>query len=330
MVLSEFDRELRLAGVFCNRIGSRSHLNLLREAVTQPPVIGGLPNDPALTFPERHLGLRTADEHAVPDSILAALGEAVGQWCDLEAILTAANSAATLENELSAGANALSTPRCRIGIAFDEAFHFYYEYNLNLLRSLGAELRHFSLISDRKLPDLDGLYVGGGYPELHAEALSANHSMREQIAAFAARGGTIYGECGGLIYLSCAITTLEGQTYPMAGVIPAQAIVRERLQALGYVEVETRSDSILGPAGLRFRGHKFRYSELKPLTGDLDCAYRLVRRRDGQVMPEGYRLKNLLASYVHAHWASNPPLAEGPVEACARGANGEQHEHAGQ
>jgi cobyrinic acid a,c-diamide synthase len=328
--ITEFDRELRLAGVFRNRVGSRSHLNLLGQAVSQPPVIGGLPNDPALTFPERHLGLRTADEHAVPDSMLAALGEAIGQWCDLEAILRAANSAPPLECEPLVGANALSTPRWRIGIAFDEAFHFYYEYNLNRLQYLGAELVYFSPISDRKLPDVDGLYIGGGYPEVHAQALSANHSIREQIASFAAGGGTIYGECGGLMYLSSAITTLDGQTFPMVGVIPAQAIMRERLQALGYVDVETQTESILGPAGVRFRGHQFRYSELAPIAAHLDCTYRVVRRRDGQVMPEGYRLKNVLASYVHAHWASNPAIAEGLVEACARGANGEQQEHAGE
>jgi cobyrinic acid a,c-diamide synthase len=162
---------------------------------------------------------------------------------------------------------------------------------------------------------VNGVYIGGGYPELHAEALSANVSMREQIRAFAGNGGTIYAECGGLMYLCEAIKTL-GRSYSMGGVIPAQAIMRERLQALGYVEVETQSESVLGPAGLRFRGHQFRYSELASLTGDLDCTYRVVRRRDGQVMPEGYRLKNVLASYVHAHWASNPKAARGLVDSC--------------
>ncbi len=104
----------------------------------------------------------------------------------------------------------------------------------------------------------------------------------------------------------------------MVGVIPAETIMRDRLQALGYVEVETQTESVLGPAGLRFRGHQFRYSELQPLTAELDCIYRMVRHYDGRVMPEGYRLKNVLASYVHAHWASAPALAEGLVAACAR------------
>ncbi|MBF6569416.1 MAG: cobyrinate a,c-diamide synthase [Candidatus Binataceae bacterium] len=319
--VAEFDRALKLAGVFCNRVGSRGHLNLLREAVSSPPVVGGLPKDANLTFPERHLGLRTADERAVPDSILAAIGEAIGQWCDLEAIIAAANSAAPLECALpiTITTNPSSAPACRIGIAFDDAFHFYYEYNLNRLRSLGVEMVRFSPIADRKLPVVDGLYLGGGYPELHAEALSDNRAMREQIAAFAADGGTIYAECGGLMYLCSGITTLDGKSFPMAGVIAAEVIMRDRLQALGYVEVETRSESIIGHAGLRFRGHQFRYSELRPTAGDLDCAYRMVRRRDGQVTPEGYHLKNVLASYVHAHWASNPGIAEGLIEACARG-----------
>src|SRR5207253_1663929 len=128
-------------------------------------------------------------------------------------------------------------------------------YNLASLRGLGAELVYFSPISDRHLPDVDGIYIGGGYPELHAEALARNSAMREEVAAFAAAGKPIYGECGGLMYLTAAIRTLDGQSFPMTGVIPARTIMHERLQALGYVEVETQSDSVLGPPGLKFRGH---------------------------------------------------------------------------
>jgi cobyrinic acid a,c-diamide synthase len=242
-----------------------------------------LPNEPALIFPERHLGLRTADEQAVPDSILSELGRVTGKWCDLDAILNVARAAPPASCQRSAQADAASASRCRIGVAFDEAFHFYYEYNLHFLKSLGAELVYFSPISAPGLPDVNGLYIGGGYPEIHAEALSANVSMREQISAFAADGGTVYAECGGLMYLC-----------------------------------ETQAASALGPAGLRFRGHQFRYSELQPLKDRIDCAYRVVRRRDGQVVPEGYTVKNTLASYVHAHWASNPTIAERLVDACVR------------
>jgi len=314
---TEFDPALRIAGVFCNRLGSQGHLELLRQSVKQPPVLGGLPSNQALVIPERHLGLRSADENAVPESIFVRLGEEIGQWCNLTAVIEAANAAPPLECEASITKQMVPTPTCRIGIAFDEAFHFYYEYNLALLRSLGAELVYFSPISDQKLPEVDGIYIGGGYPELYAEALAANGSMREQIAGFAAAGGAVYGECGGLMYLSSGITTLEKQNFPMAGVIPGHTIMHDRLQALGYVEVETGTDSLIGPAGMRFRGHQFRYSELK-LLADVNWAYRMTRHYDRQVMPEGYCLKNVLASYVHAHWASNPRIAERLVEVCAR------------
>ena len=138
-------------------------------------------------------------------------------------------------------------PRCRIGIAHDAAFHFYYEDNLNRLRSLGAELVNFSPIGDRELPEVDGLYFGGGYPEAFARELSANSQMLAAIRGFAARGGVIYAECGGLMYLTDSIRTLDGATWPMAAIIPGRTVMSARLQAIGYVEVETRADSILGP-----------------------------------------------------------------------------------
>jgi cobyrinic acid a,c-diamide synthase len=314
---TEFDRGLRIAGVLCNRLGSRGHLELLHQSVSQPPVLGGLPSDQALVFPERHLGLRTADEGSVPDSIFDRLGEAINKWCDVTRIVELANAAPPLEYELSVTEGIVTPKICKIAIAFDEAFHFYYEYNLALLRSLGAELSYFSPISDRKLPDVDGIYLGGGYPELHAEALAANRSMREQIAAFAAAGGSVYGECGGLMYLTSGITDVDGRYFPMAGVISGQTVMHDRLQALGYVEVETETESVIGPAGTRFRGHQFRYSELKP-DRHMKPAYRMTRHYDGHVFPEGCRLNNVLASYVHAHWASNPSIAAAFIQACVR------------
>jgi len=319
--MATFDPTLRLAGIFCNRVGSRGHLDLLRKALVDQPLLGGLPSESSLTFPERHLGLRTADEHAVPDSTLAALGNTIAQWCDLDAILAVARSAPRLSHEVSARPNVTPSTRCRIGVALDEAFHFYYEYNLHLLEQLGAELVYFSPVADAGLPEVDGLYLGGGYPELHAAALAANVTMRQQVNAFAGSGGTIYAECGGLMYLCNTIATLDGQRYPMAGVIPAEVAMHERLQALGYVEIEAQAESILGPVGLRFRGHQFRYSQLGPFSSQVDCAYRMARRRDGELMTEGYTVANTLASYVHAHWASNPVIAENFVDACAHQAS---------
>jgi cobyrinic acid a,c-diamide synthase len=315
-----FDPELHIAGVLCNRLGSRRHLDLLRRVVTQPPVLGGLPSDPTLSFPERHLGLRTADESAVPESSFERLGAAVRDWCDLAKIVEIANRAPLLECELSLGRRSIARGKCRLGIARDDAFHFYYEYNLALLQALGAELVFFSPASDRKMPDVDGIYLGGGYPELQAEALASNLPMRQQIASFAAAGGPVYAECGGLMYLSSSITTLDGRKFPMTGVIPGDTLMHERLQALGYVEVETITDSVIGAAGIRFRGHQFRYSEFQPSV-DLRTAYRVRRYSGSRVSAEGYLVNNVLASYVHAHWASNPSIPSHLVELCARRAS---------
>ncbi|MCI0347712.1 MAG: cobyrinate a,c-diamide synthase [Chloroflexi bacterium] len=316
---ASFDRDLDLAGVVCNRIGSPGHLKLLREALAIPPIVGGLPEDATLRFPERHLGLVRADEVAVPEKLLDELGARVTEWFDLDAILAIARRAPALPADAD-GERAGGEPPlpCRIGLAFDDAFHFYYEDNLRKLEEYGAELVRFSPARDRRLPPVDGLYFGGGYPEASAEALSENRSMQEDVRAFVAAGGPVYAECGGLMYLTAGIRTLDDRLYPMVGLVSGQAVMRDRLQALGYVEVETREASLLGPAGLRFRGHEFRYSDLEGAPPDADRLYSVRRRRGGQAFREGYRRGSVLASYVHAHWASNPLAARGFVAACAR------------
>ncbi len=189
---------------------------------------------------------------------------------------------------------------------------------MNRLRSLGAEIVNFSPIGDRQLPDVDGLYFGGGYPEAFARELSSNDAMLSAIRGFALRGGVVYAECGGLMYLADAIGTLNGVRWPMVSIIPGVALMSERLQALGYVEVETRADSILGPAGTRFRGHQFRYSTLEVAggSGPIDRIYDVAPRWGGAPFVEGYRVGNVLASYLHAHWASNPAVAEALIGAC--------------
>jgi cobyrinic acid a,c-diamide synthase len=201
-------------------------------------------------------------------------------------------------------------------VAYDDAFHFYYEDNLRRLEAAGAELVRFAPTREAKLPRVDGLYFGGGYPEALASELSGNRAMIDAVRDFAERGGPIYAECGGLMYLSDGIRTLEGQAWPMVGLVAGEAVMSERLQALGYVEVETRGDSILGPAGMRMRGHQFRYSTLTPIPERMERVY-AVRPRWGAPFLEGYRSGSVLASYVHIHWASNPAAAEGFVNSCA-------------
>ena len=314
-----FDPALRVAGVVANRVGSRGHADLLQQALRVSSFLGALPRDAATAFPERHLGLRTADEQTLPESLLDTWGSVAAQWLRLDAVLEIARSAPALEDEPIVERARSGSPRARIGIAEDEAFHFYYVDNLRRLEAQGATLVRFSPLHDARLPDVDGLYLGGGYPEVHAAGLAANRSMRADVLAFARRGGPIYAECGGLMFLTQAIRTLDGARHEMVGLLPTEACMRDKLQALGYVEVETQTRSLLGAKGTRFRGHQFRYSELEPEPpAELDRAYSLRRRRGGETTREGYFQDNVLASYVHAHWASNPNVAASLVEACAR------------
>jgi cobyrinic acid a,c-diamide synthase len=354
---ASFDADLRLAGAIANRVGSRGHLDLLRRALRSPPILGGLPRDAEHAFAERHLGLHTADERTVPTALLDHWGNLAGEWLSLDALLVVARSAPPLvaasmpplvaasmppfvaasmpaavaptlppavstasANPSTAPAAAASAPRCRIGLARDEALHFYYADNLRRLTSLGAEIVPFSPLHDAALPDVDGLYLGGGYPEAHAAALAANVAMRRAIAAFGRGGGPIYAECGGLMYLTQAIVTADGARHEMVALLPGEARMCTTLQALGYVEVETQAKTILGPPGVRFRGHQFRYSELspEPRPPEVEHVYSLRRRRGDDTRREGYRAGNVLASYVHAHWASNPRVAAELVESCAR------------
>ena len=313
-----FDPEVKLAGIICNRVASAGHLGILRAAPSQVPILGGLPREESAAFAERHLGLFTADARSVPDELVARWAELATAWLDLNAIAAIARQAPVLPEPTAVRHRIEAAPRCRVGVAFDEAFHFYYEYNLRMLEALGAEIVRFSPVSDSELPEVDGLYFGGGYPEALAERLSANRAMLDGIRRAAERGMPVYAECGGLMYLSEGIRTLDGRLWPMAGLIAGEARMCDRLQALGYVEVETMGDSILGPAGLRFRGHQFRYSTLTASAKPQTLLYSVRPWRRAEKFSEGFSSgRNVLASYVHAHWASNSAAAEGFVAACA-------------
>ena len=314
---AHFDREVNVAGIICNRVGSRGHLEMLRQASVEVPVVGGLPGDAVPAFPERHLGLRSADEDAVPQRLFDAWGKLAVEWLDLDKITSIARGAPELEIDRIGKASGNARRSCRIGLAWDEAFHFYYEDNLRRLEESGAEIVRFSPSHDEQLPEVDGIYFGGGYPELLARELSRNLRMIDEVRQFSESNRPIYAECGGLMYLAEAIRTLDGNMWPMAGLIPGVAVMSPRLQALGYVEVETRAPSILGPIGTRFRGHQFRYSILDGDGAETLSRLYTVRPKWGAEFEEGYAREDLVASYVHAHWASNPSIADAFVRACA-------------
>ena len=310
---ASFEPSVSVRALICNRIGSASHLELLRSACPDPPVLGGMIERAELAFPERHLGLHAARELDL-ESRIEGWADQVEAQCDVPALIALAHDAPAIDAQTTADEERANT-RCKIGLAEDDAFHFYYDENLRLLERAGAELVRFSPLRDHALPACDGLYFGGGYPELHAATLAANAPMLADIRAFARAGKPIYGECGGLMYLSRTIS-VDGTTHPMLGLIEGDIVMTQRLQALGYVEVETTQQTLLGPAGTRFRGHQFRYSrfDTPPHAG----RYKVARVRTGNVEPEGYGANNVLGSYVHAHWASNPAIPEALVSSAAK------------
>ena len=303
--------ELRLSAVVCNKVAGAKHYDYLRDAIAarcRPVSIGYLPRDASFSIPERHLGLHLARE-AFNEERVGRLAEWIDSHLDLDRLLQLSARPSTAITSPSAPAS--KSARARIGIARDAAFCFYYHDNLELLRALGAELVEFSPIADRTLPpDLDGIYLGGGYPELHAEALSANESMRAAVAEFAANDAPVYAECGGFMYLMQAIVDVEARSWPMAGIFPTRAHMQKRLAKLGYIEVEAADPECWLPPGQRARGHEFRYSTLDPMPQAVCRMYR------GPA--EGYRMKSVLASYVHLHFLSCPDFAEKFVRDCAR------------
>ena len=274
---------------------------------------GGLPRDQEISIPERHLGLTTAEDHPLEEKHLEFLADFLEQNLNMDGLLASLPSLSfPQEPPLEA-----APPCVRLGVARDPAFCFYYPENLELLAHFGAEIVPFSPLADPKLPEnLHGIYLGGGYPELSAAQLAANATLKRDLAKQAESGLPIYAECGGLMYLSQEIEDLDGNRHPMAGVLPLKVRMLPRLRALGYREITLTAPGLLGPAGTRARGHEFHYSEIAAVPADLPRLYRLTVRQGVETMSEGYCVKNVLASYVHLHFGSNPEIARHLVDRC--------------
>jgi cobyrinic acid a,c-diamide synthase len=312
-----FDDQVVFAGVLFNHLGSDRHLNYLKDALdghVRMPMLGGLKRDAAIAIPERHLGLVTREDHDLSQADRRRLGELIDHHLDLDALLSGLP-------ELDSGASAATVrtgpSRVRIGVARDAAFCFYYPENLELLEAAGARLVYFSPLTDRRLPDaLDGLYFGGGYPELHAATLAGNRSLLQEIRHMSRMNMPIYGECGGFMYLCREMDDTQGKRFEMAGCLPLATRMLDRLKALGYREVTQISATVLGPAGQTMRGHEFHYSSIRgealPATG----AYRLTDRAGIDKSVEGFVRNQTLGSYVHVHFGSCPQAADHFVETC--------------
>lgn len=308
---TELDPGVRFAGVICNRVGSGRHEELLRAAIGRHcpvPVLGCLGRDPAFEIPSRHLGLHMGQESPLPPAAIDRLAAAVGAAIDLDALLRQPPPAFSPPS--TAPAPAPAGPPVRIAVARDTAFCFYYEENLEILSAHGAEIVPFSPLADAALPaGTHGVYLGGGYPELHARELAANAPMRAAINAWAAAGGPLYAECGGLMYLTRELTTDDG-VHPMCGVFAATSRMGRRLAALGYREAEIVAPCLFGDHG-RLHGHEFHYSEVDGMASHATPCYRLDNGRR-----EGYGRNRVLASYVHLHFGRTPWAAAALVNAC--------------
>jgi cobyrinic acid a,c-diamide synthase len=320
-----FDPALDLAGIIFNRIGGPRHADILREAVAaycRSTPVAWLPCSEAISLPSRHLGLTMAAEALTPE-LLSEMVSWIEQHADLDTLLDLARShSPALDIPLTAAAKC-GTSRVRIGVARDRAFCFYYQDNLDLLRESGAELVEFSPLDDRDLPPaIGGLYLGGGYPEIHAATLSQNQPMLQAIRRFAGSGAPVYAECGGFMYLTEAIVDAAGREHAMVGLFPTRARMQSRFAALGYIEAEAPVDALWLRAGERIRGHEFRYSEIDAMPPDVPRCFTLQGSRGARA--EGYTARNVLAGYAHLHFRSSPEFAARFVEACAGFINGPQ------
>jgi cobyrinic acid a,c-diamide synthase len=314
-----FDAELQLAGVILNRVASERHYDMLRNAIEascKTKILGWLPLEPSIAIPERHLGLQGALEQGADDqeaaiNTLASLAE---KHLDLDGLLKLECGLEMAGSGAAWAVNPRFTDTVRVGVPADYAFSFYYEDNLDMLREQGAEIIRFSPLHDASLPaDLDALYLGGGYPELHAEQLSGNLQMLEDVRAFVASGRPVYAECGGMLYLSKSLS-VEDESYAMVGVLPLSMQMTGKLVQFGYVTVEFAEDCLLGRKGTVVRGHSFHYSRIVS-QGEVGTSYHVQYSMSDKEEMEGFRLGNVLASYIHLHFRANPAVAENFVAA---------------
>ena len=319
MGFEKFDENLSYAGVIFNNLGSQRHLHYLTEAVKDDihmPCLGGIIRDEDLAIPERHLGLVTREDHPLTDQVVDKLAGMIESSINLDGLLENLPELKLAGKPIEAVAPKRSNP-VRIGIARDNAFCFYYQDNLDLLEANGAELRFFSPVADKHIPpDLDGLYFGGGYPELFADQLAANTAMRKQIREQSRKGMPVYAECGGFMFLCAELRDTEGKRYPMVGCFPFATQMFSRLKALGYREITLTKDTLFGRAGQSMRGHEFHYSELINSKPGIDTVFRLTDKIGMQKPPEGFLVNRTLGSYNHLHFGSQPQVAAHFVDVC--------------
>jgi len=309
---SSFDPAVDLRGVIFNRVAGPRHLQMLEEAIEGSGLVslGGIPKNKGIGLESRHLGLVPAGEM---DNVqrYEVIRETVEDNLDLDLLVSIATESPDWET--TEGPPIERIGDFKLGVARDAAFNFYYEDNLDILRSLGADIVEFSPLAG-DLPDADGYYIGGGYPELHLDALESNAPMRESLLRRAKEGTPVYAECGGLMYLCRSVRGLGGEVRKMVGVFDAEVEMTSKLQALGYVEARFTKDCLLSTAGGRTRGHVFHYSRI--ISHRQDMCYELSRPKGADGSMDGMIRKAAMASYMHLHFGSDLDLARNMSRTC--------------
>jgi len=303
--------QVRIAGVILNHVASsrqEAKQRLAIETFCNVPVLGAIPADESLVLPERHLGLVTVGEASDAEAFIRAAADKVQQYCDIGAIRSLFDEAPPLDVPEYAPPLRTVSPRAKIGVFRDAAFCFYYPDNLEALCSNGAELVFIDTFDATTLPDVHGLYIGGGFPESFFAILSGNTPLLKDVREKIDAGMPAWAECGGLIYL-CRSAVYDGRTWPLAGVLPIDIDYQLRPVGCGYLDLESRGDSAWFSRGERVRAHEFHYS--KPSAAvELPCQFDVARGHGLTGTADGLLYRNLFASYAHFHAAANPGWAE--------------------
>jgi cobyrinic acid a,c-diamide synthase len=319
-----FDPEVMARGVILNHVAGARHESILRRSIEHysgVPVIGAVPKLGRPVFPERHMGLVPTAEHGWAADAIQAIGRIAAQHIDLEALMRIADEAPPLSGvcppsdpSCPAGQPTTAQPAaCRIGILRDAAFQFYYPENIEALQAAGARIVFLSPLQEKTLPEIDALYIGGGFPETHAQELAANTGFSADLRERALSGLPVYAECGGLIYLGEELV-LKRKRYPMAGVLPLAFGLFERPQGHGYTVVSVERANPYYPIGTEIRGHEFHYSRVLRWSGaEDDFVFRMQRGVGIHGDRDGLLYKNVLATYTHIHALGNPGWASALV-----------------
>lgn len=300
------DPSVKICGVIANNVRTESHFKLVKEAIEKycdTEVLGYFPPNEKFKLPSRHLGLVPSGEMDALEEKFNGLGEEIEKYIDIDRLLELSEGeeiTATFE-EVEALINTFRGKK--MAVAYDKAFSFYYPDNLELLETLGVELCYFSPLEDEVLPSSDFIYIGGGFPELFAKGLEANHKIRLALREAGKKGIPIYAECGGLMYMGERLIDSAGTSYEMVGLLPGYSQMTESLKRFGYAQGIAQKNTILSVKGETLKGHEFHHSEF---VTDLEPVYKMSKERGPQkIWGGGYSTEHLLASYLHIHFYSN-------------------------